>query len=201
MLVVAYDEYSTWNGEFGHLFYNEQFSHYVIRAEYRFVGEQVAGGVSWGLLNNGLMIHSQSPESMALDQQFPVSIEVKLFAQPNSISGNVCTPGTDVRIDGQYTGNQHCIDTTTFHHGANEWVTIEAEVHGNTRIIHRQNGMVTAEYTEPKIDPNDPNEERIYAKQLLDAGAEPLLSQGYIAIQSETHPTQFRKIEIQLLDP
>ena len=208
VLVVSYDQYSSWNGEFGHLFYKTKFSRDVVRAEYRFVGKQVPGGVSWGYLNNGIMIHCQSPESMALDQQFPVSLEVKLFGDDGSppvpgaeprTSGKVCTPGTDIRVNGKLTLNQHCVESSTFHHPPNVWVTIEAEVMGNTHITHRQNGMVTAEYTEPQLDPNDPNMERVYAKALLDAGIAKLISEGYIAIQSETHPTEFRKIELMVL--
>lgn len=208
VLVVSYDQYTSWNGEFGHLFYKTKFSHYVVRAEYRFVGKQVPGGVSWGYLNNGIMIHCQSPESMALEQQFPVSLEVKLFGDDGSpplpgaeprTSGKICTPGTDVRVNGKLTLNQHCVESSTFHHPPNVWVTIEAEVMGNAHITHRQNGMVTADYTEPQLDPNDPNMERVYAKALLDAGAPKLLSEGYIAIQSETHPTEFRKIELMVL--
>lgn len=210
VLVVSYDQYQTWNGEFGHLFYKTKFSRYLLRAEYRFVGKQVTGGVSWGYLNNGFMIHSQSPESMVLDQQFPVSLEVKLFgddgtAQPQGseprTSGKICTPGTDVRINGNLTLNQHCVETSTFHQAPNVWVTIEVEVLGNTHIKHTINGIVTAEYTEPQLDPNDPNQERVYAKTLLDAGAPKLLSEGFIAIQSETQPTEFRKIELQVLAP
>jgi hypothetical protein len=171
------------------------------------VGRQVSGGVSWGYLNNGLMIHSQSPASMALDQQFPVSLEVKLFGDDGSppmsgaeprTSGKICTPGTDIRIDGKLTLKQHCVESSPFHHPPNVWVTIEVEV-DRTHITHRQNGVVTAEYTEPQLDPNDPNLERVYAKALLDAGAPKLLSEGYIAIQSETHPTEFRKIELMPL--
>jgi Domain of Unknown Function (DUF1080) len=209
VLVVSYDQYQTWNGEFGHLFYKTKFSHYLLRAEYRFVGTQVSGGVSWGYLNNGLMLHCQDPAGMDLMQQFPVSLEFKLFgddgkpvaagAEPRT-SGKICSPGTDVRINGALTLNQHCVETSTFHHAPNVWVTAEAEVHGSTHIQHRENGIVTADYTEPQLDPNDPNPERVYAKRLLDGGAPKLLSEGFIAIQSETHPTEFRKIELQELD-
>ncbi len=208
VLVVSYDQCNSWNGEFGHLFYKTKFSRYVVRAEYRFVGKQVSGGVDWGYLNNGIMIHCQSPESMALEQQFPVSLEVKLFGDDGSppvpgaeprTSGKVCTPGTDIRVNGNLTMKQHCVESSTFHHPPNVWVTIEAEVMGNAHIIHRQNGIVTAEYTEPQLDPNDPNMERVYAKALLDAGSPKLISEGYIAIQAETQPTEFRKIELMVL--
>ena len=199
VLIVSYDNWDEFGGEFGHLFFDQSFSSYILRAEYRFVGEQVPKGPDWGRLNNGLMLHSQSPASMAVDQQFPVSIELKLYAAEGGISGNVCTPGTDVRIDGEYTRG-HCIDTTDFSHGPDEWVIVEAEVHGHERIVHRLNGVVTAEYTEPKLDVNDPGGERASAARLIAAGAPVELGAGYIAIQAETQPIEFRRIEIQLLD-
>jgi Domain of Unknown Function (DUF1080) len=199
MLVVSYDDWDEFRGEFGHLFFDQPFSHYVLRAEYRFVGEQVRNGPDWGRLNNGFMLHSEAPAGMTLEQQFPVSIELKLYAAEGGISGNVCTPGTDVRIGGAYT-HGHCIDTTVVSHGADEWVIVEAEVHGHDRIVHRLNGVVTAEYTAPILDVNDPGGERVSAARLIAAGAPVELGSGYIAIQAETQPVQFRRIEIQLLD-
>jgi hypothetical protein len=199
MLVVDYGGWDEFGGEFGHLFVDQPFANYVVRAEYRFVGEQVPGGPDWGRFNNGLMLHAQSPRSMTVDQSCPVSVELKLYGAPGEFSGNVCTPGTDVRFGSDYT-HGHCIDTSTVNHGANEWATVEAEVHGHERIVHRINGVVTAEYTEPILDVNDPSGERAAAAALVAGGAPVALGEGYIAIQAETQPTEFRKIEILLLD-
>lgn len=199
MLVVSYEGWDEFRGEFGHLFFLQPFSSYIVRAEYRFVGEQVRGGPDWGRLNNGLMLHSQAPQSMALEQSFPVSIELKLYAAPGGFSGNACTPGTDVRIDGEYT-HGHCIDTSEVSHGANEWVTVEGEVRGHSSIVHRINGVVTAELADPILDVNDPSGERAAAARLVAAGAAVELGSGYIAVQAETHPIEFRRIEILLLE-
>ena len=199
MLVVSYDGWDGFSGEFGHLFFDQPFSSYIVRADYRFVGEQVQGGPDWGRLNNGLMLHSQAPQSMAIEQSFPVSIELKLYAAPGGFSGNVCTPGTDVQIAGAYT-HGHCVDTSTVSHGANEWVTVEAEVRGHASIVHRINGVVTAELALPILDVNDPAGERAATAGLVAAGSPIELGSGYIAIQAETHPIEFRRIEIQLLD-
>ena len=80
MLQASYDKYAAFDDKFGHLFYERQkFSHYILVAEYRFVGEQVAGGPAWAIRNNGLMLHSQSPQSMGKDQDFPISVEVQLL--------------------------------------------------------------------------------------------------------------------------
>ena len=79
VLKVCYDKYTSFDNRFGHLFYKDKFSHYVLRVEYRFVGEQVPGGPGWALRNSSVMIHGQSAESMGKDQSFPVSIEVQLL--------------------------------------------------------------------------------------------------------------------------
>jgi hypothetical protein len=60
ILKVSYAEYDTFRGEFGHIFYKTPFSHYKLRVEYRFTGEQVPGGPSWGLRNSGAMLIPES---------------------------------------------------------------------------------------------------------------------------------------------
>ena len=66
--------------EFGHIFYKEPFSYYLLAAEYRFVGEQVpARAVAWAIRNNGLMLHSPEPKTMLKDQDFPISLEIQLL--------------------------------------------------------------------------------------------------------------------------
>ncbi|MEY3282399.1 MAG: hypothetical protein RIR86_412, partial [Acidobacteriota bacterium] len=39
LLTVGYEKYDSFNERFGHLFYREKFSHYILAAEYRFIGE------------------------------------------------------------------------------------------------------------------------------------------------------------------
>ncbi len=197
ILKASYDEWDTFNGEFGHLFYKDSFSHYLLRVEYRFVGEQVEGGPGWAFRNNGLMLHSEPPESMRLEQDFPVSIEVQLLGgdgdNPRS-NGNLCSPGTHVVMNGELI-TQHCYnaDAPTYH--GDQWVTIEVEVRGNEVIRHILEGEVVLEYNEPQLDDRDGDGNR-----LLEAGAERMISEGYIAIQAESHPTEFRKIELLPLD-
>ena len=104
VLKVCYDQYEEFGGRFGHLFYKEQFSSYVLRVEYRFVGEQISKGPGWAFRNSGVMIHGQPPESMRVDQQFPVSIEVQLLGgsgEGERTTANLCTPGTHVEMDGK----------------------------------------------------------------------------------------------------
>jgi len=196
VLKVCYDKYEKFDDRFGHLFYRETFSHYVLRAEYRVVGEQVAEGPEWGLRNSGFMIHGQSPETMGLEQNFPVSIEVQLLGGDGTHprpTGNLCTPGTHVVIDGKLV-TTHCTNSTspTFH--GDQWVAVEIEVHGSRLIRHLINGQPVIEYNQPQYDESDPD-----AKKLLAGGREKLLDRGTISVQAESHPFEFRKIELRPL--
>lgn len=196
VLKVAYDRYEVFDGRFGHLFYQGTFSHYLLRVEYRFVGKQCPGGPSWAFRNNGIMIHGQAPETMGKNQAFPVSIEVQLLggsgkgARPTA---NLCTPGTNVVMDGKLV-TRHCTNSTSKTFAGGEWVTVEVEVHGNRLIRHFVNGEKVLEYEQPQLDPNDPDARKLIRNGNL------MLDQGTISIQSESHPTEFRKIEIKVLD-
>lgn len=44
VLTVSYDKYDKFNSRFGHIFYESPFSHYLLRVEYRFVGQQCRRG-------------------------------------------------------------------------------------------------------------------------------------------------------------
>jgi hypothetical protein len=196
VLKVAYDAYERFEGKFGHLFYHQPFSHYILRAEYRFVGDQVPGGPGWALRNSGLMLHSQAPGSMLRDQDFPVSIEVQLLGGngvQERTTANLCTPGTHVVMDGQLI-TQHCTNSRSKTYHGDQWVTVEIEVRGNASIKHIVNGETVLQYTQPQLDERDPD-----ARRLL-AGGEKMLRGGYISLQSESHPIEFRKVELLPLD-
>jgi hypothetical protein len=196
VMKVSYDEYETFDGEFGHIFYERAFSNYRLRLDYRFTGEQVDGGAQWALRNSGVMVHGQSPESMLLDQSFPASIEVQFLGGlgdgPRS-TGNLCTPGTNVVLGGQLV-TEHCTVSSSPTYDGDDWVTIEAEVRGSQLVRHIVNGDVVLEYSDPQLDPEDP-----MAAPFLDDG-DGLLSGGYISLQAESHPVEFRNIEILILD-
>jgi len=190
VLVVNYDEYDTFSDEFGHLFYNQSFSSYKIRVEYRFIGEQVAGGQAWAERNNGLMLHCQPPQSMETDQPFPFSIEGQLLGglgEKERSTGNVCTPGTHIEMNGELI-TQHCISSNskTFH--GDQWVTFEAVVYADSIIHQIINGDTVITYSKPVIG-GKLNESYQGFKGLA-------LTEGYIAIQAESAPTEFRKIEL-----
>jgi len=195
VLKVAYDGYDRFDNRFGHLFYKTPFSNYVIRVEYRFVGEQVAGGAGWALRNSGIMIHGQAPETMRKDQDFPVSIEVQLLGgsgKGNRTTANVCTPGTHIVIDGKLI-TRHCNSSKSKTYHGDQWVTLEVEVHGSRLIKHIIDGQTVFEYTEPQLDEGDAD-----AKKLI-VGGQKLLSGGTISLQSESHPVEFRKVELRKL--
>lgn len=200
LLKVSYDKWTTFDGEFGHLFHETPYSHYRIAAEYRFVGEQLAAagrGLGWAVRNNGFMLHAQDPRTMMRDQDFPISIEVQFLGGLGTglrPTGNLCTPGTNVVMNDQLR-TAHCTNSTsrTFH--GDQWVRVEVLVLGDDLIRHFVEGEVVMEYTKPQIGggnaaPTDP---------AVKIDGTPLTS-GYIAIQSETAPTEFRKIEIQNLE-
>lgn len=196
LLKVRYDQYEEFGERFGHLFHTTKYSNYRIRVEYRFVGEQCKGGPGWAIRNSGIMVHGQDPEGMTKDQDFPVSIEVQLLAgngkDPRTTS-NLCTPGTNVVMDGKLK-KQHCISSSSKTHHLDEWVTAEVEVRGNKVVRHLLDGEVVLEYFEPQLDDRDAN-----AKKLIKDG-QLALSGGTISLQSESHPCEFRKVEIMVLE-
>lgn len=196
---VSYEGYSEFGNKFGHLFYREPFSNYVLRVEYRFLGSQVKGGPGWAFRNSGVMIHCQPPETITKEQDFPVSIEVQLLGgdgQHPRTTGNLCTPGTHVVMDGQLI-TRHCTESRSKTCHGEQWVTAEIEVHGNERIIHRINGETVLEYERPQLDPKDADARRLIKEGQTDL----MLYGGYISLQSESHPVEFRKVEIRKLAP
>jgi hypothetical protein len=193
LLKVAYDGYPDFGGRFGHLFYAQEFGHYRLRIEYRFTGEQVPGGPGWAWRNSGVMLHGQRPETMTNAQEFPVSIEVQFLGGDGTsarTTANLCTPGTNVVMGGELV-ERHCTDSSsaTFH--GDRWVTVEVEVRGNQLVRHVLDGQVVLEYAQPQLDPKDED-----AKRLLSSGAPLQLERGTISLQSESHPIEFRRVEL-----
>ncbi|TDJ72641.1 MAG: DUF1080 domain-containing protein [Planctomycetota bacterium] len=198
ILRVAYDGYESFGGRFGHLFFDTPFSDYRLRVEYRFVGEQCPGGPGWAFRNSGVMLHGQSPTSMAKDQEFPVSIEAQMLGGDGEhprTTANLCTPGTHVVMAGELI-RRHCTNSTSATYHGDRWVTMELEVRGHEIIRHVMDGEVVLEYSAPQLDDSDAD-----ARRLLAAGAERLLSGGYLSLQAESHPVEFRTVELLPLEP
>jgi hypothetical protein len=195
-LQVRYDQWDGFNGEFGHIFYNQPFSYYIVATEYRFVGEQVRGAgpqYAWARRNNGIMVHSQSARSMGRDQDFPISIEVQLLGglgEGDRPTANLCTPGTHVVKDGRLR-TEHCMNSRsqTFH--GDQWVRVEAMVLGDSVVKHIVNGDTVMTYTQPQIGGGSVAN---FDPAVFQEGK--LLTEGYISLQAETAPIDFRKVEV-----
>jgi hypothetical protein len=132
VLRVCYDEYESFDGKFGHLFYATEYSSYDMELEYRFVGEQVPGGPGWAFRNNGVMLHGQPAETMGQNQSFPVSIEVQLLGGDGAherSTGNLCTPGTHVVMDGELI-TRHVINSSSKTYHGDDWVKLRIEARG-----------------------------------------------------------------------
>lgn len=197
ILKISYDNYDKFDDRFGHIFYKDSFSHYILRAEYRFHGEQLTGGPGWGFRNSGLMLHCQDPKTMAKDQNFPICIEVQLLGGDGTnprTTGNLCTPGTHVVMNDKII-TDHCISSTSKTYHGDQWVTIEVQVRGNDSIKHIIDGKTILEYQQPQLDESDAD-----AKKLLAAGAPLSVSEGYISLQAESHPLEFRKVQLLPLE-
>lgn len=204
MLRIAYDKYDRFDKKYGHLYYNKPFSHYVLRFEYRFTGNQVPGGDSWNIRNSGVMIHSQSAQSMGLKQDFPISLEVQVLgglgkgARPTA---NLCTPGTQVYMDGKL-NTAHCIESTSKTYDGDQWVAVEVVVLGDSLIRHLIDGETVLAYQKAQIGGGYVSKQYDFAQAGVpnpQAWAQKdgtPLTGGYIALQSESHPIDFRHIEL-----
>jgi hypothetical protein len=194
VLKVSYDGYGgAFRNRFGHLFYETPFSHYRLVVEYRFVGRQMPDGPEWAFKNSGIMIHGQPASTMGRDQDFPISIEVQLLGgRPTGErpTANLCTPGTNVVMNGKLV-TDHCVNSTSPTFRGEEWVRVEVEAHGAGTIVHKVNGQPVLAYEKPQygggnVSGHDP---------ALKKDGE-LIEGGSISLQSESHPVEFRKVEI-----
>jgi hypothetical protein len=196
VLKVSYDRWKKFDMQFGHLYSNQAYSNYVLRLEYRITGKAVDDAPHWGKLNSGVMVHSQSPLTLQLDQGFPVSMEVQFLAAgatAGTQTGNAVSPGTNLERNGKLV-TDHIIDSSSKLFPLDEWIALEVEVHGNEQVIHRVNGVEVMRYQHPQLDPTDAD-----AKALLEAGSPLQISFGHIALQAESQPIWFRNIRIKPL--
>jgi len=190
ILKVSYSEYDTFRLEFGHIYYKEPFSSYKLRVEYRFTGEQAQGGPSWGYRNSGIMFHCQDPATIQLDQDWPVSVEVQFLGsttERETTTMNVCTPHTHI-VMGDSLITEHCTSSSSKFFYDEEWVTAELVVYSDSVIHHIVNGDTVLTYSKPQTGGDLPSGFPL-------AQGSPLKA-GYIALQSESHPVEFRKVEI-----
>lgn len=193
LLSVRYAVKDTFNGDFGHLYYKKKFSHYRLKVKYRFVGQQMTGGPGWAFRNNGLMLHCQDPITLGLNQDFPISLELQLLGGDgtnNRTNANLCTPGMNVVLnDSLYT--PHCVSSTSDTYHGDQWVEVEALVLGDSLIQHILEDKVVMEYRKPTMGGGNVSG---YKEDIYQEGMP--VKDGFISIQSETHPIDFKSIEL-----
>jgi hypothetical protein len=198
MIKVRYDKYDQFNEQYGHLYYKQPFSYYHLRVEYRITGQWRKDAPSYTIKNSGVMFHSQDPKTMPKEQDWPISVELQLLAglddgKPRP-TGNMCSPGTDVVFNGKV-DPRHCIESTSKTYPAEEWVTAEVIVLGDSLVKHIINGDTVLQYSKPQIGGGVVKNYDPAIKQ-----DKKLLSTGFIALQSEGQPIDFRKVELLNLE-
>jgi hypothetical protein len=197
MIKVRYEAYEEFNDQFAHLYYKQPYSHFHLKLEYRFSGELQKGAPDYTMLNSGVMFHSQDPRSMPKEQNWPISVEMQFLAglgdgKPRP-TGNMCSPGTDIEYMGKLY-DEHCLNSTSPTFGKDEWVRAELIVYGDSIIHHVINGDTVLEYSKPTMGGGVVDG---FDSTLWKPG-QPLTS-GYIALQSEGQPIEFRNIMIRNL--
>jgi len=198
IIKVRYDQYGDFNDQFAHLYYNTPYSNFHLKLEYHFTGELQPGAPEYTLLNSGIMYHSQDPRTMLKEQDWPISVEMQFLAglgdgKPRP-TGNMCSPGTDIVYEGKlYDG--HCLNSTSKTYDKNEWVKAELVVYGDSLIMHIINGDTVLQYSKPTMGGGVANR---YDTTLWRPGKP--LTNGFIALQSEGQPVDFRNIELKVLE-
>ena len=193
VMKVSYDGYSEWKDRYGHIFYKKPFSAYILVVEYRFTGDQIPGGPGWAIRNSGAMLHGQSPESMGLNQDFPISLETQFLGgngKDQRSTLNLCTPGTNVFIDGKLF-TPHCVSSSSKTYHGDQWVRAEIVILGDSLVSHRLEGKEVFKYTKPQIGGGSVSNFDPAVK--VDGKA---LKEGYISLQSESHPVEFRNVKL-----
>jgi len=197
VMKVSYDGYKEFDQQYGHIFYKKPFSAYLLKVIYRFVGDQAKGGEGWATRNSGAMLHCQDPATMLKNQDFPISIEAQILGgdgEHERHTSNVCTPGTLIDYNGKlFTG--HCLDSKSKTYAGDQWVTAEFLVLGDSVIKHIIAGEVVLEYTKPQIGGG--NVSNFDPKVKIDGKA---LTSGYISLQSESHPIEFKTVQLYDLE-
>lgn len=193
ILRIRYDQYGPeFNERFGALFFDKNLFDFRLKVEYRFVGETAPGAPEWGFRDSGVQFYGQAPSTVKLDQRFPICLEYNLHGGNGSDDrplGAICGIGMFVEVDGA-TNASFCTPakvSRTFH--GDQWVTVEIDVKEG-KMTHFVNGEEIMSYANPTYDP-----ENEFASAFIKNGDASVKS-GYISLQSNSHPIDFRKIEL-----
>ena len=196
---VSYSDYDSFDEKFGHLFYTEKkFKNYHLKMDYRFYGEHANQlqneNEAWNYKNSGVMLHSEDPSKMFLDQEFPVSIEAQFLGgsgERDRPTLNMCSPGTEVDINGSQ-ALKHCISSNSRTYHNEDWVSVELIVYSDSIVHHVIDRDTVMTYSNIKIGGG------YLSDNFTDRIGEPL-KEGYISLQSEGHPIEFKNIRIREL--
>lgn len=193
ILSIRYDGYGdNFDDRFGGLYFNKKLSNYRFRAEYRFVGETAPGAPEWGYRDSGIQFHSQPPATLKITDAFPICLEYNLHGGNGTDErpvGAICANGMFVEINGEK-NSSYCtppVVSKTFH--GDQWVTMEIEIRDG-QITHFVNGEEIMSYANPTFNP-----ENEIAQQFI-RNDDIRVTSGYLSIQSNSHPIDFRKIEL-----
>lgn len=193
ILSVRYDGYGPdLLGRFGTLYIDKELREYRLKVEYRFVGETAPGAPEWGYRDSGIQFHGQPPATQKLDQAFPMCLEYNFHGGNGTDDrplGAACGYGIFFEIEGEKNPTT-CVPAAkakTFH--GDQWVTAELDVKDG-RITHFVNGEEILSYTNPTYDPDHE-----VAKDFILAG-DTKVNGGYVSFQSNSHPIDFRKIQL-----
>jgi hypothetical protein len=187
ILSTRYDAYDNFKNRFGALYYNKKFSNFRLRVEYRFVGDTVAGAPSWGYQDGGIQYYCQAPQTMDINQPFPVCLEYNLLG--TRPSGEICANGIYVLVGGKRNEDYCTPPVVQVVPPKDQWSTAEIDVR-NGKMTQYVNGVPVISFSNPRYDST-----KAIAKQFITPGND-MVQDGYISLQSNSHPMDFRKIEI-----
>ena len=103
----------------------------------------------------------------------------------------MCSPGTEVVQKGNIVPS-HCINSSSKTYDGEQWVSAELIVLGDSLITHIINGDTVLQYSKPQIGGGVVNR---FDPKIKQDGK--LLNSGFIALQSEGQPIDFRNVRIR----
>lgn len=192
ILSTRYDQYDSFNNRFGALYYDKKFTNYRLKVEYRFAGELTPGAPAWGFQDGGVQYHCQPPATVGLNQQFPVCLEYNFHGKKDATerpTGEICVSGIYIEMSGARNKSNCTPPMVKRSFAGDQWVTAEVEVKDG-KITHFVNGEQIIQFENPRFDSTHKE-----AKKFIIAGNDKV-TEGYISLQSNSHPMDFRKIEI-----
>ena len=164
--------------------------------DYRFYGNHVNlfknEDEAWNYKNSGVMLHSEDPSKMLLNQGFPVSIEAQFLGGSGVKERptlNMCSPGTEVVIN-ESQAMEHCISSNSKTYHNEDWISVEFVVYSDSIVHHIINKDTVMSYSNIKIGGE------YLSDNFTDKVGEPL-KEGFISLQSEGHPIEFKNIRIK----